>query len=91
MVGYASGDIPRIPLNLVLLKGIHILGFQFVDFAGRLPDELRRNEAELDQLLAEGRVAPHVEKVLGRQPGVAHAAVNLASKKALLVALVVLP
>ena len=29
-VGYASGVIPRIPLNLVLLKGIHILGFQFL-------------------------------------------------------------
>ncbi len=28
-VGYASGAIPRIPLNLVLLKGVHVVGFQF--------------------------------------------------------------
>ena len=28
-VGYASGEIPRIPLNLVLLKGIQVLGFEF--------------------------------------------------------------
>ena len=31
-VGYASGAIPRIPLNLVLLKGIRVLGFEFLDF-----------------------------------------------------------
>lgn len=57
-VGYASGAIPRIPLNLVLLKGVHVLGFQFRDFALHRPDELARNEAELLALLAEGRAAP---------------------------------
>ncbi|MDD0148580.1 zinc-binding dehydrogenase, partial [Shigella flexneri] len=31
-VGYASGDIPKIPLNLVLLKGIRILGFEYRGF-----------------------------------------------------------
>ncbi|MGV0599721.1 NADPH:quinone oxidoreductase family protein, partial [Mycolicibacterium pulveris] len=30
-VGYASGVIPRIPLNLVLVKGVHVLGFHFQD------------------------------------------------------------
>ena len=40
-VGYASGEIPRIPLNLVLLKGIQVLGFQFLDFATNAPDEMR--------------------------------------------------
>jgi len=59
-VGYASGEIPRIPLNLVLLKGMVILGFQFRDFAERRPDELARNEAELLALLADGRITPHV-------------------------------
>ncbi|MCU1486692.1 MAG: Alcohol dehydrogenase, zinc-binding domain protein [Actinomycetia bacterium] len=59
-VGYASGEIPRIPLNLVLLKGMAILGFQFRDFAERRPDELGRNEDELMALLADGRVTPHV-------------------------------
>jgi NADPH2:quinone reductase len=57
-VGYASGTIPRIPLNLVLLKGIHILGFQFRDFATHLPDELARNDRELLTLLEEGRATP---------------------------------
>jgi NADPH2:quinone reductase len=59
-VGYASGEIPRIPLNLVLLKGIVVLGFQFVTFATNCPEELARNEAELLALLADGTVVPHI-------------------------------
>ena len=59
-VGYASGTVPRIPLNLVLLKGCRILGFQFRDFAAHTPDELARNEAALHELLAAGRALPHV-------------------------------
>ena len=59
-VGYASGDIPRIPLNLVLLKGVSVLGFEFRGFAVHSPDALQRNDAELLQLLASGRVAPHI-------------------------------
>jgi NADPH:quinone reductase-like Zn-dependent oxidoreductase len=59
-VGYASGTVPRIPLNLVLLKGCKILGFQFRDFAAHAPDELARNEAELLSLLADGTALPHI-------------------------------
>ena len=59
-VGYASGEIPRIPLNLVLVKGVHVLGFQFQDVA---PDEFARNEAELGEMLVTGRAAPHIGAV----------------------------
>jgi NADPH2:quinone reductase len=59
-VGYASGVIPRIPLNLVLVKGIHVLGFQFQDVPA---DEFERNEAELRDLLVSGGVSPHVGAV----------------------------
>jgi NADPH2:quinone reductase len=59
-VGYASGTIPRIPLNLVLLKGCVVLGFQFIDFATHHPDELARNEAELLELLGSGVAVPHI-------------------------------
>ncbi|MFI6776362.1 NADPH:quinone oxidoreductase family protein [Nocardia sp. NPDC050412] len=59
-VGFASGEIPRIPLNLVLVKGIHILGFQFQDLD---PAEFRRNEDELRELLTTGRVLPHISAV----------------------------
>ncbi|PXX02261.1 NADPH:quinone oxidoreductase family protein [Mycolicibacterium moriokaense] len=56
-VGFASGVIPRIPLNLVLVKGVHVLGFQFQDVP---PDEFARNEEELREHLTSGRVVPHV-------------------------------
>lgn len=59
-VGYASGVIPRIPLNLVLVKGIHVLGFQFQDVA---PAEFVRNERELRELLTSGRALPHIGAV----------------------------
>ena len=59
-VGYASGTIPRIPLNLVLLKGVQILGFEFLAFATHNTAELQRNEAELLAMLAGGRVIPHI-------------------------------
>lgn len=63
-VGYASGTIPKIPLNLVLLKGVQLMGFQFPAFATHQAEEHRRNEQELLELLATGRVAPHVGTVL---------------------------
>jgi len=56
-VGFASGSIPRIPLNLVLVKGIQVMGFQFQDIPA---DEFTRNESELRRLLASGAVAPHI-------------------------------
>ncbi len=57
-VGYASGTIPRIPLNLVLLKGVRVLGFQFRDWATHRGQELARNDAELMDLLAQGKAQP---------------------------------
>lgn len=59
-VGFASGAIPRIPLNLVLLKGVEVLGFQFVDFAAHRAEELERNERELLDLFASGKAFPHL-------------------------------
>jgi NADPH2:quinone reductase len=56
-VGFASGTIPRIPLNLVLVKGVKIMGFQFQDLE---PKQLRRNEDELIELLRTRRAVPHI-------------------------------
>jgi NADPH2:quinone reductase len=60
-VGFASGTIPRIPLNLVLLKGVHVLGFQFRDFATHRAGDMARNDAELLDLLASGRARPVID------------------------------
>ena len=70
-VGYASGVIPRIPLNLVLLKGIRILGFQLRDLAAHRPDEVRRNEEELIGLLAGGYVTPRIGAVFALEQAAA--------------------
>ena len=59
-VGYASGVIPTIALNLVLLKGVHVIGFQFIDFATHRAEERARDEAELMGLLRTGRAFPHI-------------------------------
>jgi NADPH:quinone reductase len=59
-VGYASGVIPSIPLNLVLLKGVEVRGFQFIDFATHRADERRRDEVELLELLTSGRAYPYI-------------------------------
>jgi len=64
-VGYASGEIPRIPLNLVLLKGIRIVGFEFYGFVTHSPDEFQRGEEELAGLLASGRIVPHIGASFG--------------------------
>lgn len=64
-VGFASGTIPRLPLNLVLLKGASVLGFEFLSFATHRFDEMNRNEGELTDLLAKGDVLPHIGASFG--------------------------
>ncbi|MCU1344817.1 MAG: NADPH:quinone oxidoreductase family protein [Acidimicrobiia bacterium] len=59
-VGFASGEIPRIPLNLVLLKGVSIKGFEMRTFGENDSVRAERDRSELLALLAEGRIAPHV-------------------------------
>ena len=59
-LGYAAGDIPAIPLNLVLLKGITVQGIEIRTFMIDHPDEIARDDAELRQLFAEGRLRPYI-------------------------------
>jgi NADPH:quinone reductase len=59
-VGFASGEIPRIPLNLVLLKGVIIKGFEIRTFGQYAPEAAARDERELMELVASGRIVPHI-------------------------------
>lgn len=62
-VGFASGEIPRLPLNLVLLKGVTVQGFEMRGFMVNEPELQRRDRAELMQLFASRQISPHVSAV----------------------------
>jgi len=64
VVGFASGDIPKIPLNLVLLKGCQIMGVFWGSFAMREPAKNRAHAAQLFAWIAEGKLRPAVDAVL---------------------------
>jgi NADPH2:quinone reductase len=59
-VGFASGEIPRIPLNLVLLKGVIVTGFTLEGFNRNQPADAARDRAELAELYRSGRFTPHI-------------------------------
>jgi NADPH2:quinone reductase len=59
-LGYASGVIPKIPLNLVLLKGVTVKGMEIRTFGQHRPDLERRDGEELLGLFAAGRLRPHI-------------------------------
>ena len=59
-IGYASGVIPAIPLNLVLLKDISITGFQMRTFLDRFPGRAADGWRELAGHLAAGRLRPRI-------------------------------
>jgi NADPH2:quinone reductase len=60
VVGFAAGEIPKIPLNLTLLKGCSIAGVFWGDFVRREPRAFAESVAELGRWYAEGRLRPHV-------------------------------
>ena len=60
VLGFASGTIPRLPLNLVMLKGCSIMGVFWTAFVERAPEQHRVNTAQLLAWCQEGRIAPHV-------------------------------
>lgn len=61
VVGFASGEIPRVALNLTLLKGCQIVGVFWGSFATREPEKNRANCAEIFAHVAAGRLAPHLD------------------------------
>ncbi len=60
VIGFAEGEIPKIPLNLPLLKGCSIVGVFWGNFAQREPAVQRQNVAELWALFESGRLKPVV-------------------------------
>ena len=64
VVGFASGPIPSLPLNLALLKGASIVGVFWGDYAKREPKANAADMATLAQWYAQGKVKPVIDRTL---------------------------
>lgn len=61
VVGFASGPIPSLPLNLALLKGASLVGVFWGDFSRREPEANARMMQELTGWYAQGRIKPVID------------------------------
>lgn len=64
VVGFAAGEIPKLPLNLALLKGASLVGVFWGDFTRREPRAFAESLAQLGRWYAEGKLRPHVSQTL---------------------------
>ena len=80
VIGFANGDIPKLPLNLPLLKGASLVGVFWGDFARREPAHNLAAMQELMRWLAEGKIKPHISAryALADTP---QALIDMASRK----------
>jgi len=62
VVGFAAGDIPRIPLNLALLKSCQIVGVFWGAFAGRSKEGRDQVVSDLMKLYVDGKIKPLVSE-----------------------------
>ena len=63
VVGFAAGEIPKLPLNLVLLKGCEIVGVFWGAFTEREPKAQAANMAQIVRWCAQGKLSAHVHAV----------------------------
>jgi len=62
VVGFANGEIPKIPINLTLLKGASIVGVFWGAFAQKEPKKSLENIQQLLTWFVKGEVKPHIDK-----------------------------
>jgi NADPH2:quinone reductase len=60
VVGFANGEIPKLPLNLTLLKGAALIGVFWGEFVKREPKANLAGMMQLLGWLAEGKIRPHI-------------------------------
>ncbi|OWQ91697.1 NADPH:quinone oxidoreductase family protein [Sphingopyxis witflariensis] len=64
VVGFASGRIPEVSVNMPLIKGFSVVGVRAGEYGRRFPERGAENVAAIDALAAEGRIRPHVYAAL---------------------------
>jgi NADPH2:quinone reductase len=62
VIGFAAGEIPKIPLNLPLLKGCSIVGVFWGEFVRREPDRFAASVSRLATWYREGKLRPHISE-----------------------------
>jgi NADPH2:quinone reductase len=62
VIGFANGEIPKIPINLTLLKGASIVGVFWGSFAQKEPKKSLENIKKLLAWFVKGDVKPHIDK-----------------------------
>ena len=60
VVGFTSGRIPTIGVNMPLIKGYSIMGVRAGEYGRRFPEKGRENFSTIDRLLADGTIHPHI-------------------------------
>lgn len=80
VIGFAAGEIPKIPLNLPLLKGCDIRGVFWGDAATRNPRGHRDNMEQLLSWVAEGQLKPHIHATYPLE-GIPDALEQIAARK----------
>lgn len=64
VIGFASGEVPQVAANILLVKNITVMGFYWGGYLKFQPDAMSDSLAELLDWLAEGRLKPHISHVL---------------------------
>ncbi len=59
-VGFTSGRIPSISVNIPLIKGFSVMGVRAGEYGRRFPEKGRENIAAIDRLLSQGKIRPHI-------------------------------
>ncbi len=70
IVGFASGRIPELPVNLTLVKGYSVVGIFWGTFTQKQPEDHAENMRELFQWFEEGKVAPVIDTVFKLEDGI---------------------
>ena len=63
-IGFASGRIPTLPVNMALIKGFSLVGVRAGEYGRRFPEEGQANLDAIWTLADEGKVRPHVHAEL---------------------------
>lgn len=64
VIGFASGRIPEVSVNMPLIKGFSVVGVRAGEYGRRFPERGAENVAAIDALATAGRIRPHVHAVL---------------------------